>query len=247
MTDSMFVSAARAARRPNRLPKLWTALCALLALLAPVAAGAAAPPPPPPASTAAMTVVRVVAGRVDVDVPGSRRPAVGSRLVVERDGVTIADLEVTILRDHQASCRIVRMTAPIAGGDLVLAAPSGKPAKAASGNAPTAAAGSAEPAPQADDASEHPSNQTMIVQRVLRGAVDISLVGSAAAVGATSGAGVGTDSVGAGAGVGASSRRTRSPCVIGRTSRSMRQVAECSPKRSSSTPAGPPDSSRASA
>ena len=178
MTDSMFVSAARAARRPNRLPKLWTALCALLALLAPVAAGAAAPPPPPPASTAAMTVVRVVAGRVDVDVPGSRRPAVGSRLVVERDGVTIADLEVTILRDHQASCRIVRMTAPIAGGDLVLAAPSGKPAKAASGNAPTAAAGSAEPAPQADDASEHPSNQTMIVQRVLRGAVDISLVGS---------------------------------------------------------------------
>ena len=178
MTDSMFVSAARAARRPNRLPQLRNtlfALLALLALLAPVAAGAAAPPPTSPA---AMTVVRVVAGRVDVDVPGSRRPAVGSRLVVERDGVTIADLEVTILRDHQASCRIVRMTAPIAGGDLVLAAPSGKAAKAASGNAPTAAAGSAEPAPQADDASEHPSNQTMIVQRVLRGAVDISLVGS---------------------------------------------------------------------
>ncbi|MEO8196165.1 MAG: hypothetical protein ABI689_05540 [Thermoanaerobaculia bacterium] len=128
--------------------------------LASVAAAAA------PATPAPMTVVRVVAGRVDIDVPGSRRPAVGSRLVVQRDDQTIAELEVTILSDHQASCRIVRMTAPIAGGDLVLAAPTGKAAVAASA------------AVRADAAGEHPSNQAMIVQRVRRGAVDISLVDS---------------------------------------------------------------------
>ena len=54
------------------------------------------------------------------------------------------------------------MSAPIAGGDLV------RPV----------AAGPGIPAAQAATAEEHPSNQAMIVQRVLRGAVDISLVSS---------------------------------------------------------------------
>ena len=79
-----------------------------------------------------------------------------------RDGVALAELEVTLLDVHRASCRIVHMSAPIAGGDLV------RPV----------AAGPGIPAPQAATAEEHPSNQAMIVQRVLRGAVDISLVSS---------------------------------------------------------------------
>lgn len=160
MTDSLSVWAVRAARRPTFDSKLRTALAATILFLAPFAAGAAAPAPPP--DTAPMTVLRVIAGRVDIDIPGLRRPPVGTRLVVQRNGDAIAELEVTILRERQASCRIVGMTAPIASGDIVLRAPSVKA---------TGAAGAGNPA-------EHADSQTMIVQRVLRGAVDISLVGS---------------------------------------------------------------------
>ncbi len=161
MTDSLSVSAAPlgAARRRTRFPILTTLLLALLATLVPLAipapAGAQESSPP-------MTVARIVAGRVDIAIPGQRRPAVGDRLVVVRDGVTLAELEVTLLDVHRASCRSVHMSAPIAGGDLV------RPAAASPGI----------PAPQAGAAGEHPSNQAMIVQRVLRGAVDISLVSS---------------------------------------------------------------------
>ncbi len=161
MTDSLSVSAAPlgAARRPTRFPILTMLLLALFAALAPLAipARAEAQESSPP-----MTVARVVAGRVDIAIPGQRRPAVGDRLVVVRDGVALAELEVTLLDVHRASCRIVHMSAPIAGGDLV------RPV----------AAGLGAPPPQADTAGEHPSNQAMIVQRVLRGAVDISLVSS---------------------------------------------------------------------
>jgi hypothetical protein len=167
MTDSLSVSAASAALCPTPSTKRRTAYLAFVALLAafsvfaPFAAGAAAPPPPP--ASAQMTVIRVIAGRVDIDVPGLRRPPVGTRLIVQREGSPIAELEVTILRERQASCRIVSMTAPIASGDLVLRPPTAKAAASSSG----AGGGAAEAA-----------NQTMIVQRVLRGAVDISLVAS---------------------------------------------------------------------
>ena len=167
MIDSMPVWAASksAARRPTRLSKLSPLLFALITAIAPGAApGAIAPAAAPAASTQPMTVARLVAGRVDIDIPGQRRPAVGDHLLVERDGVVIAELEVTLLDIHRASCRIVKMTAPIAGGDLV------RPAAADQGVA--------APPPGSGTADEHPSNQSMIVQRVLRGAVDISLVSS---------------------------------------------------------------------
>lgn len=170
---SAWNASASAVRRPIRLPKLSVALLLLLLVGGVSVAAAAAPATPAP-----MTVMRVVAGRVDVDVPGTRRPAVGSRLVVQRDGQTIAELEVTILSDHQASCRIVRMSAPIAGGDLVVVAPTGQAPLPAAPAGSASPASRAVPAPQADAAGEHPSNQAMIVQRVLRGAVDISLVDS---------------------------------------------------------------------
>lgn len=161
MTDSMSVSPASpgGARRSTRFPTLATLLFALLAALAPLATAA---PAQAQENAPPMTVARIVAGRVDIDIPGQRRPAIGDRLVVMHDGVVRAELEVTLLDVHRASCRIVHMSEPIGGGDLVR---------------PVAA--SAElPAPQADAAGEHPSNQAMIVQRVLRGAVDISLVAS---------------------------------------------------------------------
>ena len=167
---SAWAASASAVRRPIRLPKLCVSLLLLLFVGVVSVAAATAPATPAP-----MTVLRVVAGRVDIDVPGTRRPAVGSRLVVQRDGQSIAELEVTILSDHQASCRIVRMTAPIAGGDLVVAPTDKAPASPAS---PASPANRTVTAPQAEAAGEHPSNQAMIVQRVLRGAVDISLVTS---------------------------------------------------------------------
>jgi hypothetical protein len=68
------------------------------------------------------------------------------------------------------SCRIERMSGAIAGGDLVR--PVAKPGLA--GSPPLGASPGTEP--KADAQGEHPSNQVMIVQRVLRGAVDISLV-----------------------------------------------------------------------
>ena len=156
MTESLTASAVRATTHLFRQRNLTLCLFLLLAVSAPAAglAGTAAEPP--------MTVSRLVAGRVDIEIPGQRRPAVGARLTVERDGVGIAELEVTLLDIHRASCRIVSMSAPIAAGDLVR---------------PAAPAGTGSAA-RNDAAAEHPSNQSMIVQRVLRGAVDISLVPS---------------------------------------------------------------------
>ncbi len=165
-------AASRAARRPTRHTTLVSFLLCLFSFAALAAAqgGTASRP---------MTVARVVAGRVDVDVPGTERLAIGTRLVVERDGVKLADLEVTMLGNHKASCRIERMSGAIAGGDLVrLAVPGSAPAPASGASGATRAAASSGADPKAAFAVEHPGNQTMIVRRVLRGAVDISLVDS---------------------------------------------------------------------
>ncbi len=180
MTDSMNFSAtsAQKLRRPLRFSILATLLWSLFA--SGLASAAESPDSAPP-----MTVARVVAGRVDIDVPGKRRLAVGDRLFVERSGVKLADLQVTIVGKHSASCRIERMSGAIAGGDLVRPRAAANPSAAAPAAVasvapvvPSAPPAAAEVAPRPDEAGEHPSNQSMIVQRVLRGAVDISLVSS---------------------------------------------------------------------
>lgn len=168
MTNLHVSSAASpsAAQRPTRLSTAVSFLLALFYAFSAIAAAQGAD------SARPMTVARVASGRVDVDVPGPQQLTVGTRLVVERDGVKLADLEVTMVGDHQVWCRIERMSGPIAGGDLVRpAAQPGIVSPATQGTPPAAE-------PRAEPEGGHPNIQAMIVQRVLRGAVDISLVPS---------------------------------------------------------------------
>jgi|CXWL01.1.fsa_nt_gi hypothetical protein len=90
---------------------------ALLALLAAALVADAAGANPAPA--AVMTVLRVTGDRVDVAIEGTRTPGPGVRLVVERGGEVIAELEVVRASSGSVSCRIEREVAEIAIGDRV--------------------------------------------------------------------------------------------------------------------------------
>ena len=66
-----------------------------------------------------MIVQRVLRGAVDISLVPAQPVAVGDRLVVERGSQVIGELEILLLGEHSATCRIDREIRPITQGDRV--------------------------------------------------------------------------------------------------------------------------------
>lgn len=143
--------------------RLFTGLCtaALLQLLSPATEAAAQSVGIP------LTVSRVSRERVDLAVPTGRGPREGSRLVIERDGKLVAELEVEHTSLLFVSCRVERELEPIVLGDKarLIQAP-GQPESAQTPTAPPISAPS-EPQPQLASPPPGPAATEILVRQVM--------------------------------------------------------------------------------
>ncbi len=94
-----------------------------------------------------MTILRAQLKTADISVLDGKPVAVGDRLVVERGGLVIGELEVVLIGEHSATCRIDRELRPVTEGDVVR--PLGTPAAPPTPTPPASALAPATPEPPA--------------------------------------------------------------------------------------------------
>ncbi|MFN7962956.1 MAG: hypothetical protein U0002_16960 [Thermoanaerobaculia bacterium] len=90
-----------------------------LALLVSTSAALGQAPAGEPGPSDPISIVRVLPDRIDITFSSRWHLGVGTRLVVERAGALIAELEVTLATERSATCRIERELQPVVIGDSV--------------------------------------------------------------------------------------------------------------------------------